>query len=245
MTEKLSTETNEKFQQIEENIKRIRENIESAAEKSGRKAQDIRFMAVTKTVQPVYINHALGCGIDLIGENKVQEFLSKRDELNLDGCEKHLIGHLQTNKVHNIVGQVDMIESVDSVHLAEEIGKQSRKLNITTKILIEINIGDELSKSGIEKETLPETAEEISKIKGVKIEGLMAIPPVSDDINQTRSFFSEMRKLFIDMRGKKIDNIDMNILSMGMSADYAAAIEEGSNLVRIGSAIFGQRIYKN
>ena len=147
MMEKSSADP--RFAQITENYKRIRENIAAAAEKSGRMPGDIRFMAVTKTVEPVYINHALSLGISLIGENKVQEYLGKREYLNLAHCEKHLIGHLQTNKVRQIVGEVDMIESVDSLRLAQEISRQSMKREITTPVLLEVNIGGEESKTGM------------------------------------------------------------------------------------------------
>ena len=156
MMEKSSTDP--RFAQITENYKRIRENIAASAEKSGRAPGDIRFMAVTKTVEPVYINHALSLGISLIGENKVQEYLGKREYLNLAHCEKHLIGHLQTNKARQIVGEVDMIESVDSLRLAQEISRQSVKREIITPVLLEVNIGGEESKTGVAPEELEETA---------------------------------------------------------------------------------------
>lgn len=233
-----------RFIDISENIKIIRENIENAAIKSGRTAGDIQIMAVTKTVEPVFINYAIDeCGINLIGENKVQEFLSKKDDLHLEKCDVHLIGHLQSNKVKKIVPYVSMIESVDSVKTANEIGKQSLNLNKTTDVLVEINIGSEISKSGIDKSMLYEFIDELSQIKGINVKGLMAIPPFCDNTQILSSFFSNMYSFFIDISSKKLDNISMDILSMGMSNDYEQAIQNGSNLVRIGSKMFGKRTY--
>lgn len=242
MTENISNDP--RFNAIEENYKVIRENIEKSASVSGRSVQDIKFMAVTKTVEPKYINHALSLGIDLIGENKVQEFLSKKDELNLDGVKKHLIGHLQSNKVKKIVGEVDMIESVDSVDIAREIGKQSVKAGLCTDILLEVNIGGEESKTGMDLSLLNDSLYEIAEIDGVKIKGLMAVPPICEDKVKLRSYFEDMYKLYVDFRSKNIDNVSMEILSLGMSSDYTDAIECGSNLVRVGSSLFGMRSYR-
>lgn len=234
----------QRFYDIDENFKEISSTIAEAALKSGRSRSDIRFMAVTKTVEPVFINHALSLGIDLIGENRVQEFMGKRDELKLDGVEKHLIGHLQTNKVRQIVGNVDSIDGVDSVKLAKEIGKASSKLGITSDILIEINIGNEESKFGFSPENVTEFIYEMSEIEGIKIKGLMAVPPICDNSVKNRVFFENMHQLFIDIGAKKIHNVSMDILSMGMSGDYEEAILSGANMVRIGSALFGARNYR-
>ncbi len=228
---------------IGENIARIREEIRNAELRSGAKEGSVRLMAVTKTVAPELINRAIDCGIDLIGENKVQEFLLKRDSLHLDGVEKRLIGHLQTNKVKKIVGEVDLIESVDSVNLAREIGKRAEILGITQDVLIEVNVGGEESKTGLDKSKLTETVDEIAGIGGVKVRGLMTVAPICEQSGQVRKFFTEMYKLFIDIRSEKKDNIDMQILSMGMSGDYIDAVLCGSNSVRVGSAIFGARHY--
>jgi len=233
-----------RFHAIEENYKRITENIALSAQKSGRTADDIHFMAVTKTVAPEYINHALSLGVKLIGENKVQEFLMKKDDLNLDGVEKHLIGHLQSNKVKKIIPHVDMIESVDSVNIAREIGKQSAAMGIVTDVLIEVNVGGEESKTGMPFELFSEGIYEIAEIPGIKIKGLMAVPPVCEDKTRLCGYFEQMRKLYVDFKSKNIDNISMEILSLGMSADYPEAIECGSNLVRVGSALFGMRSYR-
>ena len=233
----------QRFLDIEENYKIIKENIAQAAVKSGRNPDDVRFMAVTKTVDSLYINHALSLGVDLIGENRVQEFLGKRDELNLEGVEKHLIGHLQTNKVRQIVGEVDMIDGVDSVKVAKEIGKVSIKKGITTDVLVEVNIGGEESKFGLDPLQLNETIHEMSEIEGIKICGLMAIPPICTNEEENRKFFSNMCTMFLDIKAKKLDNVSMNILSMGMSDDYVSAILEGSTMVRVGSSLFGRRVY--
>ena len=234
----------QKFIDIQENIKFIHNRINEAALKSGRSESDVRFMAVTKTVDPVYINHAIDCGIDLIGENKVQEFLSKKDELRLEKVEKHLIGHLQSNKVRKIITEVDLIQSVDSVSLAKEIERQAEKNNMTANVLLEINVGDEESKTGMDKSQFFEIFSEIAEMKHIAIKGLMTIPPICENNAELRKFFDEMYNLFIDIKAKKLDNVSMDILSMGMSGDYEEAILCGSNLVRVGSAIFGPRIYK-
>ncbi len=236
--------TEQRLLDIEENYKELSSAIHEAAVRCGRDPSEVRFMAVTKTVDPVYINHALSLGLDLIGENKVQEFLSKRDELNLGGIEKHLIGHLQTNKVKQIVGEVDFIDGVDSLKVAKEIGKISVRKGITTNILLEVNIGGEDSKFGFSPESICDDVHKISEIEGIQVKGLMAIPPICDDNAKNRIFFENMHRLFIDIGAKKIHNVNMDILSMGMSGDFADAIACGSTMVRIGSALFGARNYR-
>ena len=234
----------ERFSHITENVKRIRERIAVAAEKSGRSPENISLMAVTKTVDSLFINHAIdSCGINLIGENRVQEFLSKKDELHLENTEVHLIGHLQTNKVKMIVPHVTMIESVDSVRLAKEISKECEKIGRTMDVLVEVNVGMENSKFGIDSVLLTEFLSEIGEFSNIHVKGLMAIPPICENSEESRRFFSNMYNMFLDIRGKKIDNIDMQILSMGMSGDYAEAIEEGATEVRVGSSMFGKRVY--
>lgn len=233
-----------RFKDIEENFKETNDKIAEAAEKSGRKREDVRFMAVTKTVEPIFINHALSLGIDLIGENRVQEFMGKKDELHLDGVETHLIGHLQTNKVRQIVGNVSSIDGVDSVKLAKEIGKVSEKNGICTDILLEINIGAEESKFGFSPDAVMQSVCEIAEIGGIHVRGLMAVPPICDNSVKNRVFFENMRQLFIDIGAKRIHNVSMDILSMGMSGDYEQAVLSGANMVRIGSALFGARNYR-
>ncbi|NLL63793.1 MAG: YggS family pyridoxal phosphate-dependent enzyme [Ruminococcaceae bacterium] len=229
---------------IDENLKIVRERINEAAIKSGRTAEDIRLMVVTKTIEPCFINHVIdNSGVTLIGENRVQELLSKKPKLHLDDVEVHLIGHLQTNKVRQVVGEVSTIQSVDRLKVAKEISKQSQKQGITTNVLIEVNIGGEESKFGTTIENAPDLCYQISELPNIKVQGLMTIPPICDDEKVLRQHFSDMKKLFIDIEYKKIDNIYMKILSMGMSSDYYEAILEGANLVRIGSSIFGARQY--
>lgn len=234
----------ERFSAIEENLKVINEEIAQAALMVGRNPSDVSLMAVTKTVESIFINHAISNGISLIGENKVQEILSKEPELNLENCKAHLIGHLQSNKVKKIVGKVDTIQSVDSVSIAKEIGKRSLEAGVTTKILLEVNAGNEDSKFGFSQEEVFERACEISEIGGIKINGLMCVAPICEKESELRAVFSNMHRIFIDIGAKKIDNINMNVLSMGMSGDFKQAILEGANLVRVGSAIFGMRIYR-
>lgn len=232
-----------RLQAVEDNYKSVKARVEESAIKAGRNPKDVRLMAVTKTVESVYINRALDLGADLIGENRVQEFLGKKDELHLDGVEKHLIGHLQTNKVKQIVGEVDMIESVDSVKLAKEINRVSANKGLISNVLVEVNVGKEESKSGIFVEQLEELLLEIAQMKSIKVKGLMTIPPICDDEKQLNEYFGTMYQSFIDIKSKKLDNIDMDVLSMGMSGDFEAAVANGSNIVRVGSAIFGARKY--
>lgn len=232
---------------IDENIAVIRENIHAAALRSGRSAEDITLMAVTKTVAPDFINYALSRGIKCIGENRVQELNSKINQLNLDGVSVHLIGHLQTNKVRQVIDQVDMIESVDSLKLAREISLRATAAGIVMPVLIEVNVGAEESKSGTTLENAERLVEEISLLDGISVRGLMTIPPICEKIEQSKHYFELLHNLFIDIRekNKHNSNIEMQYLSMGMTDDYVAAIECGSNLVRIGSGIFGLRNYSN
>ncbi len=226
-----------------ENLKIIRNNIAVAAEKSGRNESDIRLMAVTKTVAPELVNVAIDNGVDLLGENRVQEYLDKKDNYN-SGCEVQFIGHLQTNKVKYIIDKVSMIQSVDSVKLATEISKNAVKNNLIMDILVEINIGEEASKSGTSPQEALELVDEISILDGVRVRGIMSIPPICEKKSDSLRYFSRLRQIFIDIRAKNIDNVYMDYLSMGMSQDYEAAIEMGANIVRIGSALFGQRQYR-
>lgn len=235
----------ERCASISENLKVIRENIASAAARSGRDYSDINLMAVTKTVPVEYINYSIdNCGVNLIGENKVQEFLLKKPELHLDGVEKHIIGHLQSNKVKKIVPLVDMIQSVDSFHIASEISKRSAEADIVSKILLEINIGAEESKTGFDKAALFESLYQISGLGNITVNGIMTIPPICDDKKTLCGYFDSMAAIFSEIKERGFANFDMRILSMGMSGDYVEAIENGSNMVRIGSLIYGARVYK-
>ena len=226
---------------FDENYSRITQNIARSAEKSGRRYEDITLLAATKTVDIDVINHAIESGVKVIGENRVQEFLSKYE--NYSPCERHFIGHLQTNKVKDIIDKVSLVHSVDSYRLAEEISRQAVKRNITMNVLLEINIGNEESKSGFCYDEAENAVEKIAKLNGVNVKGLMAIPPICETPEQNRHYFAKMKKLFIDIGLKKIDNSSMDILSMGMSDDYEVAIEEGATMVRLGTALFGRRNY--
>ncbi len=237
MTEKL-------YSNIDYNYKLIEERIAEAAVKSGRVRDDITFLAATKTVDADRINYAISLGLKYIGENRVQELLSKYEDYDLDNASLQFIGHLQSNKVRQIVGKVDLIQSVDSVKLAKEISKQSLKNNINSDILIEVNIGEEESKSGIKAEQLYELLDEIKNFDNISVKGLMCIPPICDSPQKNLKFFDKMNNIFIDISDKNIDNISMDILSMGMSADYYEAILSGANMVRVGSSLFGARDYK-
>lgn len=224
-----------------ENFADIKKRIAISAEKSGRTANDIMLLAATKTIDIEVINHAIASGLSAIGENRVQEFLSKEEKLL--PVDKHFIGHLQSNKAKDIVGKVSLIHSVHSLKLAKIIGEISVKKGIVSDILLEVNIGNEESKSGFSSEELLLNLEEISKIKGIFVRGLMTIPPICDNSAKNRAYFKEMYNLFLDIQGKKIDNSSMEFLSMGMSDDFETAIEEGANIVRIGTALFGKRNY--
>lgn len=228
---------------VEYNYKTIVERISEAAQKVGKNPADIKFLAATKTVDVEIINYAISLGLKYIGENKVQELLSKYDGFNLENCSLQFIGHLQTNKVRQIVGKVDLIQSVDSVKLAKEISKQSIKQNINTDILIEVNIGREENKSGVMPEMLEELIDETKDFHNISVKGLMAIPPICENSQKISNYFDNVNKLFIDISSKKLDNVNMEILSMGMSSDYYEAILAGSNMVRVGSSLFGARDY--
>ena len=231
------------FTDVEYNYKLINERIAEAAQKIGKTRDDITFLAATKTVDAPTINHAISLGLDHIGENRVQELLSKYDAYDLTNCSLQFIGHLQTNKVRQIVGKVDLIQSVDSLKLAKEIAAQSVKRNLTMNILVEVNIGREENKSGVFEENLEELLMQIAQIHGISVQGLMTIPPICDNKQKISEYFNKMHRLFIDISQKKLDNINMSILSMGMSDDYYEAILEGATMVRIGSALFGARNY--
>ena len=229
---------------IKYNYDFINEKIAEAAMKAGKTRDDITFLSATKTVEPEYINYAISLGLSYIGENKVQELLSKYDQYNLENCSLQFIGHLQSNKVRQIVGKVDLIQSIDSMKLAKEVSKCSLKNNITSDILVEVNIGKEENKSGVMPEMLEKLVEAISTLPAVNVKGLMTIPPICEKKDEIRRYFEKMNRLFLDISSKKLDNVSMDILSMGMSSDYYEAILEGANMVRIGSALFGNRIYK-
>ena len=228
---------------IEDNVKRVYEKIVSAAERSGRSGSDITLVAASKQNGPENVKAAKEAGVKIFGENRVQELLEKKSTGAYEGAGLHLIGHLQKNKVRNIVGQCDMIQSVDSTSLMEMISKKALQLGICQDILIEVNIGGEESKSGFSPEALDEMTAFASQCPGIMVKGIMAIPPIRENNVQIRNYFDSMYKLYVDIKAKKYDNTDIYVLSMGMSGDYEEAILAGSNMVRIGSAIFGPRKY--
>ena len=239
MTEKSSIES--VCREISENRARIEQRLCDAAVAAGRSRGEIRLMAVTKTVSPVFINHALSLGIDLIGENKVQELLSKLDHLQPPGVSKHLIGHLQSNKARKIADVVDMVQSVDGVPLARELSRQALLHGRDMEILLEVNVGGEASKTGFDPAAVPEAAAEISELPGLVLRGVMSVPPICETEAEARGYFAATRRIYGDLRAALGGRIDT--LSMGMSSDYEAAVAEGSTLVRIGSALFGARHY--
>lgn len=231
-------------QEVAQNVQKIAQDVREAALQAGRDPSEVQVMAVTKTVDPVLVNAAIGAGITLLGENKAQELCAKYDSYHKDGVQIHFIGHLQTNKVRQIVDKVSMVESVDSIKLAREIDRHCAAICKVMDVLLEVNIGREENKTGIFPELLPALLEEAGKLEHIRVRGLMTIPPVCETEEEVLQYFSQMRQLFIDIKQKKYDNISMEILSMGMSADYLAAVRCGSNIVRIGTAMFGQRNYK-
>ena len=226
---------------IAENIERVRGLIAEAAVKSGRAPDDITLVAAAKTHPPDKIKAAIAAGVDAVGENRVQEMLQKHALDAYAGGPLHFIGHLQSNKAAKIVGVCDLIESVSSRALLEIIGKKAASLEIVQNVLIEVNIGEEPSKSGFLRTELAETLDFAAEIDGINVLGLMAIPPFVDKNREICYYFDIMYNLFIDMRGRKYDNVSMRFLSMGMSDSYIEAIRAGANMVRIGSAIFGAR----
>ena len=227
------------FEYVDENYRRILHNVNEAKEKYGRSSDHIEIMAVTKTVDPEIVNHAVSsCGIKTLGENRVQEYLSKKDVYL--PASVHFIGSLQTNKVKYIIDSVDMIQSVDSVKLAAEINKHAGRIGKVQDVLVEVNIGMEESKGGIAPDALYDMLYEIAEFPNIKVKGLMAIPPAAG----SEKFLCRMQELYIDISEKRIDNINMSFLSMGMSGDYELAVRYGSNIVRIGSALFGARVYR-
>lgn len=228
---------------IAENIRVIRETMAQAAKAAGREPSEVLLCAATKMNDAAAVREAVAAGVDCCGENRVQELTQKLAEGAYTGKPVHFIGHLQTNKVKQVVGKVDLIESVDRMELLECIEKTAAKLGIVQPILLEVNIGAEESKSGFSQEDIWQTVEKMADFPHCRLRGLMAIPPISLHPGDNRRYFAEMRNLFVDISEKKYDNVDMECLSMGMSGDYADAIAEGATMIRVGTAIFGPRNY--
>lgn len=227
---------------LKENIEAVRKNIEKACEKSGRNPKDVLLLPVSKTKPVEMIQELYDLGIRSFGENYVQELCDKVDKLS-DDINWHMIGHLQRNKVKYIVGKVAMIHSVDSIRLAEAISKEAVKKDVTVDILIEVNVGMEENKFGITVESAYEDIKEMVKLPNIAIKGLMTSAPFVENSEDNRKYFRQLKQLSVDIQSKNIDNVDMGILSMGMTNDYIVAIEEGATIVRVGTAIFGARNY--
>ncbi len=227
---------------IKENLKDVENRIQAACDRSKRNRSEITLIAVSKTKPIAMIEEVMKEGIVDFGENKVQELCEKSEAIN-QALNWHMIGHLQRNKVKYIVDKVCLIHSVDSLRLAKQISEEANKKNTTVNILIEVNIAKEDTKFGVSEEETLKLILEIAKLPNIKIKGLMTIAPFVDNPEENRVHFANLRNLLIDIKSKNIDNINMDILSMGMTGDFEIAIEEGATMVRVGTGIFGQRNY--
>ena len=225
---------------IKRNLESVQKNIENACKKADRDLKNVQLIAVSKTKPVSMLQEAYDAGVRDFGENKVQEILEKYDKLPSD-IRWHMIGHLQRNKVKYIIDKVTLIHSVDSLRLAEEISKEAVKHNLTMPILVELNIAGEESKFGMSFSECEEMIRAISKLPNLQIKGLMTVAPFVENAEENRQHFKAMKQLSVDIMTKNIDNVCMDILSMGMTGDYEVAIEEGSNMVRVGTGIFGER----
>ncbi|MFZ5354651.1 MAG: YggS family pyridoxal phosphate-dependent enzyme [Bacillota bacterium] len=227
---------------IRSNIDRIKENINNACGRVGRNPAEVEIIGVTKTIDIDRINYALECGITNIGENKVQELTDKYEKIQKN-VKWHLIGHLQTNKVKYIIDKVDLIHSLDSIGLAEEIEKRAAKAGLLKEVMVQINVAQEESKFGISLEEADSFLEKLLRFNNLKVVGLMTIAPFLDNVEEVRPFFRLLKEKYVEYSRITGKNIEMKYLSMGMTNDYEVAIEEGANLVRIGTGIFGARNY--
>ena len=228
---------------IAENIISIRAQMAQAAVAAGRDPKEILLCAATKMNDAENVRQAIAGGVDCCGENRVQELTQKLSENAYAGAPVHFIGHLQTNKVKQVVGKVSLIQSVDSLRLLEAIQKEAAKQNIVQNILLEINVGGEESKSGFAPGEIYEICEKMTNFPNIQVKGLMTVPPISHNPGENRKFFQEIYQLSVDITTKKYDNVCVEILSMGMSDDYRDAIACGSTMIRVGTAIFGARDY--
>ena len=228
---------------IAQNVANIRAQMEKAALEAGRDPKSILLCAATKMNDAEAVRQAIAAGVDCCGENKVQELTEKLKENAYEGAPVHFIGHLQTNKVKQVVGKVDLIQSVDSLRLLKAIDKEAEKQGITQDILLEINVGEEESKSGFSITEIPELLENIGSYPNICVKGLMAIPPISQKNGDNLKYFQKIFRLSVDIERKKYDNVKVDCLSMGMSNDFADAIYSGSTMIRVGTAIFGPRNY--
>lgn len=227
---------------IRENLVSVQKNIEESCERAGRNTEDVRLIAVSKTKPIEALKEAYEAGCRDFGENKVQELTEKYEELPKD-IRWHMIGHLQRNKVKYLVGRVYMIHSVDSMKLAEEISREAVKKNVTVPILVEVNVAGEESKFGTSVRETEMLVREIAALPGISVRGLMTIAPYVEKAEDNRQYFVNLRQLSVDIKNKNIDNVSMDVLSMGMTGDYTVAVEEGATYVRVGTGIFGERDY--
>ncbi|MBO5167036.1 MAG: YggS family pyridoxal phosphate-dependent enzyme [Lachnospiraceae bacterium] len=227
---------------IKDNIELVKKNIKAACERSGRDVADAKLIAVSKTKPIEMLKEAYEAGCRDFGENKVQEILDKYEDMPAD-ARFHMIGHLQRNKVKYIVDKVYLIHSVDSLRLAEEISKEALKKNVKVNILVEVNVAKEESKFGTTVEETISLVEKIAVLPGIFVKGLMTIAPYVENSEENRQYFVSLRQLSVDIKNKNIDNVSMEILSMGMTGDYVVAVEEGATYVRVGTGIFGERDY--
>lgn len=229
---------------VRENLKQVEQTLARACAGAGRSREDITLIAVSKTKPAELLQEAYEAGVRDFGENKVQELMDKIPVLPSD-IRWHMIGHLQRNKVKYIVGKVALIHSVDSLRLAEEISRESVRQGILTDILIEVNAAEEESKFGVSTEEAAALTAQIAALPGIRIQGLMTIAPFTENAEENRQYFKKLKQLSVDIAAKNIDNVNMNVLSMGMTGDYAVAAEEGATCVRVGTGIFGERAYIN
>ncbi len=229
---------------LKDNLREVKANIAAACAKAGRNTDDVTLIAVSKTKPVSMLEEIYAEGVRTFGENKVQELTEKYEELPKD-IKWHMIGHLQRNKVKYIVDKVALIHSVDSYRLAEEINIQAKKHQVTVPVLIEVNVAGEDTKFGVRPEETLQLVEEIASLENVRIQGLMTIAPFVDDPEENRVHFRRLKQLSVDIASKNIDNVHMEILSMGMTNDYMVAVEEGATMVRVGTGIFGARNYAN
>ena len=225
---------------IRDHLNEVRKNIQKACEKAGRSSQEVTLIAVSKTKPLFMLEEAYEDGARDFGENKVQEILEKHPKMPED-ARFHMIGHLQRNKVKQVLPHAVLIHSVDSYRLAEQISQEAGKLGITAKILLEVNVAKEESKFGMMPEDVEEMAGQIAALPHLQIEGLMTIAPFVDDPEKNRPVFRKLYQLSVDIKKKNIDNVNMGVLSMGMTGDYQVAVEEGSTMIRVGTGIFGAR----
>lgn len=228
---------------LKEQLASVEQNIQNACRRAGRKREEVTLIAVSKTKPSTVLQEAYDLGVRIFGENKVQELTDKFEQLPRD-IEWHMIGHLQSNKVKYIAGKTTLIHSVDSLKLAETIEKQAEKKNCQIDILVEVNVAEEESKFGLKTEEVIPFIKQISDFKHIRVCGLMTIAPFVENPEENRSIFANLHKLSVDIEKKNIDNVNVSILSMGMTNDYEVAIEEGATLVRVGTGIFGARDYK-